>query len=161
MSIIDILAGRKKLFRSDSIRQAIVDIEQEFTGLINGDVHHNWVKKPAPSGQVWDEAVASTIPKTPVVSSRFTISIGDRIKIYDTGGERKNVYIRVLQNGVTIYISHNPNRLLNSNANAQEGIPITSAQQNLEGIGYQTIRWNGEMWATSDTNNAQVDVESE
>lgn len=159
MGLWDVITGQQPLLKPRG--QVLLDIEADYERLINSTTPYQWRKNPAPSAQVWNEALASESVKTATVSTRFTISIGDRVKIFDTGGQRKSVYLRVIQNGVTIFISHNANRLLNSNANTQEGIPITSAQLGLEGIGYQAIRWNGEMWATSDTNGAQIDVESE
>jgi hypothetical protein len=159
MGLWEVLTGQQPLFRPRG--QVLQDIEADYERLINSTTPYGERRVPFPSQQVWNEALASESKKTVVVSVRFTISIGDRVKIFDTGGERKRVYLRVIQNGVTIFVSHNPNRLLNSNANTQEGVPITSANLGMVGLGYQTLQWFGEMWATSDTDGAQIDVESE
>jgi hypothetical protein len=157
MGLFDVLSGRKPLFRSDSIKQAIVDIERDFSNLINSTPKHNEQRFPRANPQVYADAYAQDTDTTPRAAARYTLTRLQPVKVADTRNVEKRIFFTVVRPGQTAFVSHDRIRLQHSQQGIQEGIPVTNA-----GVGEPALTvmpWQGEMWCVGSVDGMVVDVE--
>lgn len=159
MSLLDILTGRKPLFKSDEFKQRIVDVEQGYARLINSNVQHNEARKPPANPAYLAAAIAEDNKSTPRAAQRYTLDTITPIKVCDTQGERRRIYVTVIKVGTTAYFSHEPIRLRNVQAGIREGVPVTNAGAGQPGL--EQMPWQGAMYAIGSTTGMLIDIEME
>jgi hypothetical protein len=157
MTLWDVISGRKPLLKSESIKQAISEIETDFAALINAQGANNWRRgaTPSPSLVIADQQAN----ENPIqqAAARFTLSATLPIKIGDTHTERRKFAITVPQQGQTAFISHNRLRLTNQAGGINEGIPITAGAVGEPAL--TSLDWIGEIWAIGSADGVLIDVE--
>lgn len=157
MGLWDVLTGRKPLMRSTEFHQRVLDVEQGYESLINSTAPYKQRKFPSANAAVIEAAYIEDTKARPSAAARFTLDTKAPVKVADTQGAEKRIFITVIGVGTTAFVSHNRLRLLNKAAGINEGIPFTNA-----GVGepaLATVPWSGEMWAIGDTDGMLVDVE--
>lgn len=159
MSIVDILTGKLPFWKSTGFLHKVTEVEAEFAALINSTVPHNWQKHPAANPEYVAEAQALDNAGGPRSAGQYTLLQNPPIKIADTQGQRRKIYITVIRTGQTCFVSHDPIRLRNNYGGVREGVPITNAATGQPLA--ESLDWQGEMYAVGSLDGVRIDVEME